>query len=143
LHVLLTNRQDREARLTAGLFVCHNQKSPLPPHPLSPARTRRASAANSCERRRCVIAAAASLSANTRRSASDSTPQRPATVFDLDQCSFLFMSAFKAWGAGLSMEVMTMQIDNKGESLNANLWAEMSLMMALVVVLLAVFWQFL
>ena len=35
-----------------------------------------------------------------------------------------------------------MQIDNKGESLNANLWAEMSLMMALVV-LLAVFWQFL
>jgi len=35
---------------------------------------------------------------------------------------------------------MTMQI---GESLNANLWAEMSLMMALVVVLLAVFWQFL
>jgi hypothetical protein len=48
-----------------------------------------------------------------------------------------------AWGAGLSMEVMTMQIDNEGESLNANLWAEMSLMMALVVVLLAVFWQFL
>jgi hypothetical protein len=38
---------------------------------------------------------------------------------------------------------MTMQIDNKGESLHPNLWAEMSLMMALVVVLLAVFWQFL
>ena len=36
-----------------------------------------------------------------------------------------------------------MQIDNKGDSLTDNLWAEMSLMMALVVVLLAVFWQFL
>ena len=53
------------------------------------------------------------------------------------------MSAFKRGGPGLSMEVMTMQIDNKGESLKANLCAEMSMMMALVVVLLAVFWQFL
>jgi hypothetical protein len=68
-------------------------------------------------------------------------PDRP--FFDLDQCSFLFMSAFKRGGLASVGEVMTTQIDNKGESLNANLWAEMSLMMALVVVLLAVFWQFL
>ena len=38
---------------------------------------------------------------------------------------------------------MTMQIDNKGDSLTDSLWAEMSLMTALVVILLAVFWQFL
>ena len=77
-----------------------------------------------------------------------SQPKRPiprswSPVFDLDQCSFLFMSAFQRGGLASVGEVMTMQIDNKGESLNANLWAEMSLMMALVVVLLAVFWQFL
>jgi hypothetical protein len=53
------------------------------------------------------------------------------------------MSAFKRGGLASVGEVMTMQIDNKSESLNANLWAEMSLMMALVVVLLGVFWQFL
>jgi len=53
------------------------------------------------------------------------------------------MSAFKRGGLASVGEVMTMQIDNKGESLNANLWAEMSLMTALVVILLAVFWQFL
>ena len=53
------------------------------------------------------------------------------------------MSAIKRRGLASVGEVMTMQIGNKGESLNANLWAEMSLMMALVVVLLAVFWQFL
>ena len=41
------------------------------------------------------------------------------------------------------MEVMTMQIDNKADSLNDNLWAEMSLMTALVVILLAISWQFL
>ena len=50
------------------------------------------------------------------------------------------MSAFKRGGPGLSMEVMTMQIDNKGDTLNGNLWAEMSLMTAVVVILL---WQFL
>jgi len=33
-----------------------------------------------------------------------------------------------------------MQIDNKGDTLNGNLWAEMSLMTAVVVILL---WQFL
>jgi len=38
---------------------------------------------------------------------------------------------------------MTMQIDNKGDSLNDNLWAEMSLMTALVVILLAILWPFL
>ena len=63
--------------------------------------------------------------------------------FDLDQCSFLFMSAFLAWGAGLCREVKTMQIDNKGDSLHDNLWAEMSLMTALVVILLAILWPFL
>jgi hypothetical protein len=38
---------------------------------------------------------------------------------------------------------MTMQIDNKSHSLTDNLWPEMSLMTALVVILLAVLWQFL
>jgi hypothetical protein len=38
---------------------------------------------------------------------------------------------------------MTMHIDNHGDSLNDNLWAEMSLMTALVVILLGIFWQFL
>ena len=64
-------------------------------------------------------------------------------VFDLDQCSFLFMSAFKRGGLASVGEVMAMQIDNKGDSLNDNLWVEMSLMTALVVILLAVLWQFL
>jgi len=64
-------------------------------------------------------------------------------VFDLDQCSFLFMSAFKRGGLASVGEVMAMQIDNKGDSLNDNLWAEMSLMTALVVILLAILWQFL
>jgi len=36
-----------------------------------------------------------------------------------------------------------MQIDNKNDSLNGNLWSEMSLMTALVVVVLAILWQFL
>jgi hypothetical protein len=45
-------------------------------------------------------------------------------------------------GAGL-WEVMTMQIDNKIDSLSNNLWAEMTLMTALVVILLGVLWQFL
>jgi hypothetical protein len=40
-------------------------------------------------------------------------------------------------------EVVTMQIDNKSDSLSDNLWAEMSLMMALVVILLTISWQFL
>ena len=40
-------------------------------------------------------------------------------------------------------EVMAMQIYNKGDSLNDNLWAEMSLMTAVVVILLAILWQFL
>ena len=64
-------------------------------------------------------------------------------VFDLDQCSFLFMSAFKRGGLSSVGEVMAMQIYNKGDSLKDNLWAEMSLMTALVVILLAVLWQFL
>ena len=34
--------------------------------------------------------------------------------------------------------LVLMQIDNKGDSLNDNLWAEMNLMMALVVILLAI-----
>jgi hypothetical protein len=39
---------------------------------------------------------------------------------------------------------MTMQINNhKSDSLPDNLWAELSLMMALVVILLAIAWQFL
>jgi len=38
---------------------------------------------------------------------------------------------------------MTMQIDNKADSLNDNLWAEMSLMTALGVIVLAILWQFL
>ena len=38
---------------------------------------------------------------------------------------------------------MTMQIDNKSDSLGDNLWAEMTLMTAVVVILLAIFWQFL
>ena len=52
------------------------------------------------------------------------------------------MSAFKRGGLASVGEVM-MQIDNKGDSLHDNLWAEMSLMTALVVILLAIFWQFL
>jgi hypothetical protein len=43
------------------------------------------------------------------------------------------------WRAG---EVMTMQSDNKGDSLTDNLWAEMSLMMVLVVIVLAVAWRY-
>jgi hypothetical protein len=38
---------------------------------------------------------------------------------------------------------MTMQIDNKSDSLSDNLWAEMTLMTAVVVILLAMLWQFL
>jgi hypothetical protein len=53
------------------------------------------------------------------------------------------MSAFSRGGLASDGEVMTMQIDNKGHSLTDNLWAEMSLMTALVVILLAVSWQFL
>jgi hypothetical protein len=45
-------------------------------------------------------------------------------------------------GAGL-WEVMTVQIDNKIDSLSNNLWAEMTLMTALVVILLGILWQFL
>jgi hypothetical protein len=45
-------------------------------------------------------------------------------------------------GAGV-WEVMTMQIDNKIDSLSNNLWAEMTLMTALVVILLGILWQFL
>ena len=52
------------------------------------------------------------------------------------------MSAFK-WGLASVGEVMTMQIDNKADSLNDNLWAEMSLMTALGVIVLAILWQFL
>ena len=40
------------------------------------------------------------------------------------------------------MEVMTMQIDNKGDGLTDNLWAEMSLMMVLVVIVLALAWRY-
>ena len=35
-----------------------------------------------------------------------------------------------------------MQIYNKGDSLNDNLWAEMSLMMVLVVIVLALAWRY-
>jgi hypothetical protein len=45
-------------------------------------------------------------------------------------------------GAGL-WEVMTMQIDNKIDSLSDNLWEEMTLMTAVVVILLGILWQFL
>jgi hypothetical protein len=38
---------------------------------------------------------------------------------------------------------MTMQIDNKSDSLSNNLWADMTLMTALVVILLGILWQFL
>jgi len=53
------------------------------------------------------------------------------------------MSAFKREGLASVGEVMAMQIDNKGDSLNNNLWAETSLMTAVVVILLAILWQFL
>ena len=43
------------------------------------------------------------------------------------------------WGLASVGEVMTMQIDNKGDSLTDNLWTEMSLMTAVVVILLAIF----
>jgi len=39
-------------------------------------------------------------------------------------------------------ELMTMQSENKGDSLTDNLWAEMSLMMVLVVIVLALAWQY-
>ena len=64
-------------------------------------------------------------------------------VFDLDQCSFLFMNAFNHRGLASDGEVITMQIDNKSDSLSDNLWAEMTLMTAVVVILLAILWQFL
>jgi len=35
-----------------------------------------------------------------------------------------------------------MQIDNKGDGLTDNLWAEMSLMMVLVVIVLALAWRY-
>jgi hypothetical protein len=47
------------------------------------------------------------------------------------------------WGLASDGEVMTMQIDNKSDSLSNNLWAEMTLMTALVVILLGILWQFL
>jgi len=53
------------------------------------------------------------------------------------------MSAFNREGLASVGEVMAMQIDNKGDSLNDNLWAEMGLMTALVVILLTILWQFL
>jgi len=56
---------------------------------------------------------------------------------------FPFMSGLLTWGLAFVREVMTMQIDNKNDSLNDNSWAEMSLMTALVVVVLAILWQFL
>jgi hypothetical protein len=37
---------------------------------------------------------------------------------------------------------MTMQSNNKGDSLTDNLWAEMSLMMVLVVIVLALAWRY-
>jgi hypothetical protein len=37
---------------------------------------------------------------------------------------------------------MTMQSNNKGDSLTDNLWAEMSLMLVLVVMVLALAWQY-
>jgi hypothetical protein len=37
---------------------------------------------------------------------------------------------------------MTMQSNNKSESLTDNLWAEMSLMMVLVVIVLALAWRY-
>ena len=52
------------------------------------------------------------------------------------------MSAFKRGGLASVGEVMTMQIDNKGESLKANLCAEMSLMMVVVVIILALTWGY-
>jgi glycerol uptake facilitator-like aquaporin len=36
---------------------------------------------------------------------------------------------------------MTMQSNNKGDSLTDNLWAEMTLMMVLVVIVLAFAWR--
>jgi hypothetical protein len=36
-----------------------------------------------------------------------------------------------------------MQIDNKSDSLSDNLWEEMTLMTAVVVILLGILWQFL
>jgi hypothetical protein len=39
-------------------------------------------------------------------------------------------------------EVMTMQSNNKNDSLTDNLWAEMSLMMVLVVIVLALAWRY-
>ena len=53
------------------------------------------------------------------------------------------MSALKRGGLASVGEVMIMQIDNKGDSLTDNLWAEMSLMTAVLVILLAILWQFL
>jgi len=53
------------------------------------------------------------------------------------------MSAFSRGGLASDGEVMTMQIDNKSDSLSNNLWAEMTLMTALVVILLGILWQFL
>jgi hypothetical protein len=53
------------------------------------------------------------------------------------------MSAFNRGGPASIGEVMAMQIDNKGDSLTDNLWAEMSLMAVLVVIVLATLWQFL
>ena len=65
------------------------------------------------------------------------------SVFDLDQCFLLVMSAF--WpvnrGAGVR-EVMTMQSDNRGDSLTDNLWAEMSLMTAVIVIAIALAWAY-
>jgi hypothetical protein len=53
------------------------------------------------------------------------------------------MSAFEHGGLASVGEVMTMHIDNKGDTLSGNLWAEMSLMTAVVVILLTILWQFL
>jgi hypothetical protein len=41
-----------------------------------------------------------------------------------------------------SGEVMTMQSNDQGDSLTDNLWAEMSLMIVLVVIVLALAWRY-
>jgi hypothetical protein len=64
----------------------------------------------------------------------------PRLVFDLDQCSFLFISAF--YNFDVPREVMTMQSNNKGDSLTDNLWAEMTLMMVLLVIVPALAWRY-
>jgi hypothetical protein len=69
-------------------------------------------------------------------------------VFDLDQRSFPFMSicldaTISRWRPKGRSSPMTIQSDNtKGRSLADNFWAQLGLLMAVLVIVIAFAWQY-